>query len=66
LDDASDDVIQNRIKQYENETKQLLDHYSPEILTNINAQQTPIKVLQDIIYTVTSLKVWQDSSVEVY
>ena len=65
LDDASDEVIENRIKQYEEETKQLLDHYSPEILTNINAQQTPIKVLQDIIYTVTSLRVWQESSLKV-
>ena len=36
LDDATDEVIKNRIKQYEEETKQLLDHYSPEILTNIN------------------------------
>ena len=65
LDDATDEVIKNRIKQYEEETKQLLDHYSPEILTNINAQQTPIKVLQDIIYTVTSLRVWQESSLKV-
>ena len=66
LDDATDEVIQNRFKQYEEETKQLLNHYSPEILTNINALQSPIKVLQDIIYTVTSLRVWQETSDEVY
>ena len=66
LDDATDEVIQNRFKQYEEETKQLLNHYSPEILTNINALQSPIKVLQDIIYTVTSLRVWQKTSDEVY
>ena len=65
LDDASDDVIRNRIRQYEEETKQLFDFYSPEILTNINAQQSPIKVLQDIIYTITSLRVWQETADEV-
>jgi adenylate kinase len=62
LDDASDETIRNRIKGYEEETKQLFDHYSPEILTNINAQQPPIKVLQDIIYTVTSLRVWHETA----
>jgi len=66
LDDASDEVIENRMRQYEQETKQLLDYYSPEILTNINAQQPPIKVLQDIIYTITSLRVWQETADEVY
>jgi adenylate kinase len=66
LDDASDEVIQNRIRQYEEETKQLFDFYSPEILTNINAQQSPIKVLQDIIYTITSLRIWQETKDEVY
>ena len=66
LDDASDEVIKNRMQQYEQETKQLLDYYSPELLTNINAQQPPIKVLQDIIYTVTSLRVWQGTADEVY
>lgn len=66
LDDASDEVIQNRIRQYEEETKQLFDFYSPEILTNINAQQPPIKVLQDIIYTITSLRIWQETKDDVY
>jgi adenylate kinase len=65
LDDASDDVIRRRIKGYEDETKQLFSHYSPEILTNINAQQSPIKVLQDIIYTITSLRVWQETADDV-
>lgn len=62
LDDASDEVIRRRIRGYERETKQLFGHYSPEILTNINAEQPPIKVLQDIIYTITSLRVWQDTA----
>ncbi len=66
LDDASDEVISNRIRQYEEETKLLFDFYSPEILTNINAQQSPIKVLQDIIYTITSLRIWAESKDEVY
>lgn len=66
LDDASEDSIRNRIKQYEEETKQLFDFYSPEILTNINAQQPPIKVLQDIIYTITSLRIWHQTADEVY
>jgi len=52
--------------QYEQETKQLFAYYSPELLTNINAQQPPIKVLQDIIYRITSLRVWQETADEVY
>ena len=42
-----------------------IDFYSPEILTNINAQQSPIKVLQDIIFTITSLRIWEQTKDEV-
>ncbi len=66
IDDANDEVIQNRIATYATETKAILDFYSPEILTNINAQQHPLKVLQDIIYSITSLPVWLAAADEVY
>ena len=66
IDDAKEEVIRHRISTYANETKAILEHYSPEILTNINAQQHPLKVLQDIIYAITSLPVWLQSADEIY
>jgi adenylate kinase len=66
LDDANDETIKNRIKGYELETKRLFEHYSPEILTNINAQQHPLKVLQDVIYGITQLPVWIKSANQVH
>ena len=61
IDDANDEVIKHRIATYITETKAVVEYYSPEILSNINAQQHPLKVLQDIIYAITSLPVWLES-----
>ncbi len=49
LDDASDKVIDQRIATYEAETKPILDYYSHERVTVIDATQPPVKVLADII-----------------
>ena len=38
LDDASDEVIEHRMSQYEEETKQLLDYYSSPHQLNIPFQ----------------------------
>ena len=66
MDDASDEVIRHRIATYTSETKAVLEHYSPEILSNINAQQHPLKVLQDILYSITALPIWIETKDEVY
>lgn len=49
LDDANMDVIRARLKTYERETRPLLTFYGKKVLHRINADQTPAKVLFDIL-----------------
>jgi adenylate kinase len=49
LDDANMDVIVARLKTYERESKPVLDFYGKSVLRRINADQTPAKVLMDIL-----------------
>jgi adenylate kinase len=49
LDDANLDVIRQRLKTYEHESKPVLDYYGKKLLHRINADQTPAKVLFDIL-----------------
>ncbi len=49
LDDANLDVIRDRLKTYERESKPLLDFYGRERVVRINADQPPAKVLLDIL-----------------
>lgn len=49
LDDASLDVIRNRLKTYEKETKPVLRFYGKHLVHRINADQSPAKVLVDIL-----------------
>ena len=58
MDDASEEVILNRFKTYEEETKELLEYYS-DIRTDINAIQAPVQVLDDILQEILSHREWQ-------
>lgn len=58
MDDASEEVIQRRIKTYEDETKALVDHYSDR-RTDIDANQAPIKVAHDILGAILEHPEWQ-------
>ena len=49
LDDASLKVIRRRLKAYEEETKPVLQYYGEHLVHNINADQSPAKVLVDIL-----------------
>ena len=49
LDDASLEVIRERLKQYEKETKPVLNFYGKKLVHRIDADQTPVKVLSDIL-----------------
>lgn len=62
IDDASDRVIQQRIATYEAETKPILDFYSEALVTNIDATQPPVKVLNDIISKIVSLPVYKEAA----
>ena len=49
LDDANLEVIRHRIKTYEAETAPLLKYYGLGLVHDIEADQTPAKVLGDIL-----------------
>lgn len=49
LDDVSLDVIRDRLKLYEKETKPVLNFYGRKLVHRINADQTPVQVLSDIL-----------------
>lgn len=51
LDDANEDVIQRRLKIYEDDSKPVLDHYSKEKVVAIDATQPPAKVLLEILHS---------------
>jgi adenylate kinase len=49
LDDANLEVIKRRFQVYEQETKDLLSCYQPDLGHLIDATQSPVKVLRDIL-----------------
>ncbi len=49
LDDINEEVIANRLKVYEQETKPVLEFYGPKLVTHINTDQWPYQVLRDIL-----------------
>jgi adenylate kinase len=49
LDDASLEVIRNRLKTYEKETKPVLKFYGKHLVHRIDADQSPAKVFFDIL-----------------
>jgi adenylate kinase len=50
LDDANLEVIRQRLKTYEDETKPVLNFYGKELVHELNADQSPAKVLADILH----------------
>jgi adenylate kinase len=50
LDDANLEIIQQRLKTYEAETKPVLKFYGKKLVHVINADQSPAKVLSDILH----------------
>ncbi len=59
IDDANEEVIQDRIRTYEAETKPIIEYYDDAIITNIDATQEPIKVLHDIVSKIISLPIYE-------
>lgn len=59
-DDANDTVIQQRIQTYEDETKPILEFYGEDLTTDINAVETPVKVLYDVIERLMQLEIYQE------
>ncbi|HEX5397563.1 MAG TPA: nucleoside monophosphate kinase [Verrucomicrobiae bacterium] len=55
LDDANLDVIRQRLKIYEKETKPVLDFYGRKLVQRINTDGTPVKIFSDIVKRVVKL-----------
>jgi len=51
-DDANAAVIRKRLEVFEAESKPLLDYYGPDVLRTIDATQTPLQVLRDVLRAV--------------
>ena len=49
LDDANLDVIRQRLKTYEKETKPVLNFYGKKLVHRINTDQPPVKMFLDIL-----------------
>lgn len=55
LDDASLDVIRQRLKIYEKETKPVINFYGRKLVHRINTDQPPVKTFFDILKHVVKL-----------
>lgn len=56
LDDANLDVIRSRLETYERQTRPVLDFYGPKLIRTVDATQTPVNVLRDILNIVASIQ----------
>lgn len=65
LDDASDRVIEHRIATYEAETKPILEYYSGDIVTEIDATKPPVEVVGAIISKMVTLPFYQSFASQV-
>jgi adenylate kinase len=55
LDDANLDVIRERLKTYEKETKPVINFYGKKLVHRINTDQPPVKTFLDILKQVVKL-----------
>lgn len=62
MDDAKEEVIRARFDTYEEETKPILDFYPDEIICELDAAQTPVKVFYDMIERILTLDVYMERS----
>jgi len=56
VDDAREDVIKKRWQVYERETYPVLDFYSNDIISEVNAMGSPARVLQKILEVVVPVQ----------
>ena len=56
LDDADENVIRNRFKVYEEETKPVLEYYPADIIREIDALGSPASVLQHVLEEVVPVQ----------
>lgn len=60
LDDMNEEVIRRRLNTYHEETFKTLSFYPPDVVFDVDAGQSPIDVLRDIINRMSEIqKTWQ-------
>ncbi len=55
LDDANLEVIKHRFETYEEETRSVMDAIPANLVHDVNADQPPIRVLKDILGSISTL-----------
>jgi adenylate kinase len=55
FDDANEEVIRKRLATYDSESKPLLEFYGTDLIEDIDAQQTPVKVTYDILKSILEI-----------
>jgi adenylate kinase len=55
LDDANLDVIRERLKTYEKETKPVLNFYGRKLVHRINTDGTPVEIFSEILKHIVKL-----------
>jgi adenylate kinase len=55
LDDANLDVIRERLKTYEKETKPVLNYYGRKLIQRVNTDGLPVEIFSDILKLVVKL-----------
>ena len=55
LDDANLDVIRQRLKTYEQETKPVLNFYGKKLVRRVNTDGPPVKIFSEILKHVVKL-----------
>ncbi|MBX6313419.1 MAG: nucleoside monophosphate kinase [Isosphaeraceae bacterium] len=56
LDDTNEEVIKRRLQTYYDETYATLSFYDPDIIYDVDASQSPLDVLRDIINRLSALQ----------
>lgn len=56
LDDINEEVIRRRLKLYHDETYETLSFYDPSIVFEVDATQSPLHVLRDIVNRLAELQ----------
>lgn len=64
IDDANEHVIRRRLEIYEKETRPVLDFYSPEKIVKVDALNSQISVLNEIIKVLVPIKEEMDDRLE--
>ena len=59
FDDASDEVISNRIETYEEETRPLIEYYKDKVV-DVDATRQPVEVLGKIIGEIVKLDAYKE------